>query len=211
MSTRGIEALLENNRQWVERMTAQDPEYFRRLAREQRPEYLFIGCSDSRVPANTLTGTSPGEMFVHRNIANQFMPHDLNCVSVVQYAVDVLDVAHIIVCGHYGCGGVKAAAASGNNGTVDHWLGEVRGLSRQHKDLLASLAPDEAHRRLVELNVMHQVFQLSLDPTLLRAWAKGRRPAISGLVYELEEGRLRVLASGVDSAEAAARALAGVR
>jgi len=202
-----INRLLKNNRAWVEEMTRNDPAYFKRLAKGQTPDYLFIGCSDSRVPANALTGTDPGEMFVHRNIANQFLPHDLNCVAVVQYAVEVLDVQEVLVVGHYGCGGVQAAASANYHGVVDHWLGDLRSLARTYAPLLQPLDARAAHRKLVELSVLQQVVHLSVDPTIRRAWDKGRRPRLTGLVYDLEQGLLEPLVTGVDSGEAAATVL----
>ena len=155
------------------------------------------------MPANTLTGTGPGEMFVHRNIANQFFPHDLNGLAVLQYAVDVLDVACVLVCGHYGCGGVKAASGNQSNGVVDHWLGEIRSLSERYRHLLAPLDEAERQRRLVELTVLQQVYHLSISPVLRLAWAKGKRPSIAGLVYDLEEGVLHRLVSNVTSVDQA--------
>jgi carbonic anhydrase len=199
-----VDRLLASNKAWVKTSLAADPSFFKRLADGQRPDYLFIGCSDSRVPANTLTGTGPGEMFVHRNIANQFFPHDLNCLSVLQFAVEVLDVACVLVCGHYGCGGVKAAAGNHNYGVVDNWLGELRSLAERYRHLLEPLPEAERHRRLVELSVLQQVYNLSLTPVLRHAWAKGRRPTLAGLVYDVSEGVLHRLVSDVASPQAAA-------
>ena len=198
-----VDRLLGQNKQWVKRSLAQDPEFFKRLAAGQRPEFLFIGCSDSRVPANALTGTGPGEVFVHRNIANQFYPNDLNSLSVLQFAVEVLDVACVVVTGHYGCGGVKAADSSNFYGLVDHWLGNLRSLAERYRPLLAKLGAEERHRRLVELSVLNQVYNLSLTPVLRQAWQKGKRPTLAGLVYDIEEGVLHKLVSGVASPEAA--------
>lgn len=191
--------ILENNRRWVERMKAQDPAYFTKLASKQEPHFLFIGCSDSRVPATEVTGTAPGETFVHRNIANLVVPTDLNMLSVVQYAIDVLDVAHVIVCGHYGCGGIKAAMQGGSYGLVDHWLANIRNVMRWHADELADIGDDDArHRRIVELNVRHQVANLAGSPVVRSAWARGRRPVLHGLVYDLPEGLLRELFEPVE-------------
>jgi carbonic anhydrase len=198
-----IERLLENNKQWVKRSKEKDPDFFKRLADGQTPEFLFIGCSDSRVPANALTGTGPGELFVHRNIANQFFPHDLNCLSVLQFAVEVLDVACVLVCGHYGCGGVKAANDPHQHGVVDHWLGDLRSLGERYQGLLAGLEPEERQRRLVELSVLQQVYNLSLCPVLRTAWKKGKRPMVAGVVYDVGEGVLHKLVSGLCSVEQA--------
>jgi carbonic anhydrase len=194
-----IDRLLQNNKRWVADSKARDPEFFTRLAHAQHPEYLFIGCSDSRVPANALTGTGPGEMFVHRNIANQFLPHDLNCLSVLQFAIEVLDVACVIVCGHYGCSGVAAANSSRSHGVVDHWLGDLRSLAERFQHLLEPLPEEERLRRMVELSVLNQVKNLSLSPVLRDAWKKGKRPVIAGLVYDVGEGVLHKLVSNLSS------------
>lgn len=196
--------LFERNHQWAERLTKDDPEYFRKRTGSQEPHFLFIGCSDSRVPSNSLTGTEPGEMFVHRNIANQVFLGDLNVLSVVQFAVEVLDVKHIIVCGHYECGGVKAAYTEQSYGLVDNWLGHIRTIKRLHREELAALPDDKSRTdRLVELNVLEQVFNLSTTPTIRSAWARGKRPLLHGLVYGLHDGRLRELATEIDSPEKA--------
>lgn len=199
--------LFENNRAWVARMTKDDPEYFANLSKGQAPQYLYIGCSDSRAPANSMTGTKPGELFVHRNIANQVFPSDLNVLAVIQYAVEVLDVKHIIVSGHYGCGGVKAAMGDTKNGLVDNWLGSLRGMYRLHRDELAALPEAERTNRLVELNVIEQVHHLSLIPTIRDAWKRGRRPILHGLVLELATGHLREIVSGIDGPDAVAEKL----
>ena len=200
--------LIENNRRWVTEMTASDPAYFAQHVARQEPQFLFIGCSDSRVPAELLTGMEPGELFVHRNIANLVLPSDLNALSVLQYAIEVLDVEHIVVTGHYGCGGVRAALGSTAYGLVDHWLGHIRNVVRWNQRELDGIA-DEQKRfdRVVELNVLEQIYHLSETPSVQRAWAKGRRPLLHGLVYDLNDGLLRELVRGVDS-EAAADALA---
>ncbi|MCC6928645.1 MAG: carbonic anhydrase [Gemmatimonadaceae bacterium] len=199
-----LQRLFENNKRFVEEITASDPDFFRRRAEKQEPHFLFIGCADSRVPIEMLTGVAPGEMFVHRNIANQAMPADLNLLSVLQYAVDVLDVKHVIVCGHLGCGGVKAAMSDASFGLVDHWLAGVRELVRRHKDELDAL-PDDDRRadRLTELNVLRQVHQLSRTPIVQGAWKRGRRPLLHGLVYDIKDGLLRKLVLSVDSPETA--------
>ena len=200
-----LHRLLDNNRQWVKARLDADAEYFTRNAKSQTPEFLFIGCSDSRVPANEITGTEPGEMFVHRNIANQVWPNDLNVLSVLQYAVEVLDVRHVIVCGHYECGGVKAAAQSeAHFGLVDNWLGEIRTTERMHRQELDALPTSDARlNRLGELNVIYQVHNLTLTPVIRQAWERGRRPALHGLIYSLQNGLLKELVHSIDSSEEA--------
>jgi carbonic anhydrase len=196
--------ILENNRKWVSSKLAENPQFFSRLAEGQEPHFLFIGCSDSRVPADAITGTGPGEMFVHRNIANQVFPSDINVLSVLQYAVEVLDVEHVIVCGHYGCGGVKAATGPAHNGLVDNWLGTIRDVLRWNAAELEAIDDEKLRlNRLVELNVIQQVYNLSRTPAVQQAWEKRRRPLLHGLVYELAEGLLRPLVVAVDSNEKA--------
>ena len=196
--------LLERNKQWADRARQEDPDYFRRQLGKQTPHYLFIGCSDSRVPANTLTGTDPGEMFVHRNIACQVHPNDLNLLSVLQYAVDVLDVEHIIVCGHYECGGVRAAATDEHFGLVDTWLAGIRHLRRLHRRELDAITDETARlNRLTELSVLQQVFNLSLTSVVRQAWERGRRPLIHGLVYSIGDGHLKELVRAVDGPDKA--------
>jgi carbonic anhydrase len=194
-----LRRLFENNRALVEQVTRDDPDFFKRKAGKQEPHFLFIGCADSRVPLETLTGVLPGEMFVHRNIANQVMPADLNLLSVLQYAVEVLDVKHVIVCGHHQCGGVKAAMGDANHGLVDHWLAGIRDSLQRHRGEL-SVYPDEQARfdRLVELNVLRQVFNLARTPIVQNAWRRGRRPMLHGMVYDLKDGLLRELVTAVD-------------
>lgn len=188
------EDLFARNVEWAKERTAADPEYFRRLSDIQRPEYLWIGCADSRVPANVITGLAPGEVFVHRNVANLINPGDLNALSVLQFAVEVLRVKYIIVCGHYGCGGVRAAIDGGRHGLIDHWLEPVRDTARTHADALEALG-DEAKRedRLCELNVATQVRRVSETPIVQDAWAAGQPLAISGWIYRLKDGLLRDL------------------
>ena len=192
--------ILAFNRQWAGERVAQDPGYFKRHATGQTPHTLFIGCSDSRVPTNTLTGTEQGEMFVHRNIANQVYSSDLNVLSALEYAVYVLDVQHIIVCGHYGCGGIKAAAAAeAAHGLVDHWLGQIRTIMRLHQDALDAITdPDLRLDRLAELNVLEQVYNLSCAPAVRDSWGRGRRPIIHGVVYDIRTGLLKEVATRVD-------------
>ena len=187
--------LLDNNRRWVAEMTAREPDFFPRLAAVHRPHTLWIGCSDARVPANVVTGTPAGEMFVHRNIANQVLPTDPNALAVLQYAVEALGVQDVIVCGHQGCGGVKAAlAGSAPAPHVDGWLGTLRMIARLHHDELAAIRGPEARAaRLVELNVVEQVYNLSRTPVVQAAWAAGRTLRLHGWVYALHDGLLRDL------------------
>ena len=189
------ETLLENNRRWVEETVEREPDFFRNLAAVHSPHFLWIGCSDARVPANVVTGTSAGEMFVHRNIANQVMPTDPNVLAVLQYAVEALGVKDVIVCGHQGCGGVKAALA-GNAPPphVDGWLNSLRMVVRLHEDELDAISdPDERVQRLVELNVAEQVHNLGRTPVVQKAWADGRELRLHGWVYRLDDGRIRDL------------------
>jgi carbonic anhydrase len=207
--------IIQHNREWAAAMKTADPQYFTKRAAKQEPLFLYIGCADSRVPANVVTGTEPGELFVHRNIANLVLPSDLNAMSVLQFAVDVLDVKHVIVTGHYGCGGVKAAMAGQSYGLVDHWLQPIRNVIRWNKPELDAIIDERARfDRIVELNVLEQLYHLSETPVIQNAWAKGRRPLLHGLVYDIHEGVLREVATGVDSQEAAdqlaARRLSGV-
>jgi len=186
--------LFVNNRRWVSERLAADPRYFERLAEGQSPRYLFIGCSDSRVNANEITGTATGEMFVHRNIANLVVHTDLNLMSVLQYAVEVLRVEHVIVCGHYGCGGVRAATDGHYHGLIDKWLRSIKDVYRIYRDELDAIDDPEArHRRLVELNVREQVFHLASTSFVQRAWHHERRLHVHGWVYDLREGLLRDL------------------
>jgi carbonic anhydrase len=186
--------LLLENKSWVQEKQALDPGYFQRFSMSQRPEFLWIGCSDSRIPPNEITVTSAGELFIHRNIANLVIADDLNVLSVLQYAVLVLQVPHVIICGHHGCGGVKAAMSRETSGPLDTWLENIRGVGARHADELAAL-PDDAQRwdRLVELNVLAQVEQLARSPVIQTAWARGAAPRLHGWVYSLEDGVLREL------------------
>ena len=186
-----MQTILENNRRWVAERLAADPEFFNRLAQGQHPRYLFIGCSDSRVPASDITGTGPGEMFVHRNIANLVVPTDFNLLSVVQYAVEVLKVQVIFVCGHYGCGGVAAAAGHKSYGLIDGWLTGIRDVIRVHEADLQSIDNEEARlRRLVELNVIEQVRNLTKTSIIQNALRGPNPPAVHGMVYDIKEGLL---------------------
>ncbi len=188
-------------------MTATDPDYFRRRAKVQTPRFLFIGCSDSRVSAELLTGLEPGDMFVHRNIANMVMHADLNILSVLHYAVEYLKVRDIIVCGHHGCGGVRSALGPGKLGLVDHWLGGIQEVMRLHHDELEAITdPELKYRRLVELNVIEQVYTLSRTPTVEAAWARHQPLAIHGMVYELEDGLVHDLGVTLDESGEVPRA-----
>ncbi len=195
-----LQRLLDNNRDWAERNARQDPEFFAARARDQTPRFLAIGCSDSRVPLEMLTGAEPGEMFVHRNIANQVYPSDLNALSVLQYAVEALKVPHVLVLGHYGCGGVAAAMGETPFGLVDNWLGDIRDVRRRHAHELDEL-PDENARfkRLVELNVLHQVLNLARTPVVQTAWRSGTRPMLHGAVFDMHDGILRTLVTEVNT------------
>ena len=189
-----MEHLFRRNVEWATERKRSDPDYFRRLAGLQAPEYLWIGCSDSRVPANVITGLQPGEVFVHRNVANLVNPGDLNCLSVLQFAVDVLRVRHIIVCGHYGCGGVRAALDQRRHGLIDYWLQPIRDLADRHESTLTGIADHEARLdRLCELSVTAQVRQVAETPIVGDAWARGQALAIHGWVYGLDDGLLRDL------------------
>jgi len=184
--------LLLNNRIWAQEKLEEDAEYFMDLAKEQRPEYLWIGCADSRVPANEVIGAAPGELFVHRNIANMVVHTDVNMLSVLQYAVEELKVKHVIVCGHYGCGGVKAALSQHHLGILNKWLRNIKDVYRLHHDEIILAGDEDAQlRRLVELNVQEQVMNLSKTSIIQRAWKYEQRPVIHGWVYGLEDGILK--------------------
>lgn len=185
--------LLEGNKQFVADRISQDPEFFSRLAQQQTPDFLWIGCADSRVPANEITNTLPGEIFVHRNIANLVVHTDVNMLSVVQYAVEVLKVKHVIVCGHYGCGGVKAAMGNQQIGLIDNWLRNIKDVYRFHMDELDPLEPAAREKRLVELNVIEQVNNLAKTSIVQNAWKQGDFPYLHGWVYDLNDGLLRDL------------------
>ncbi|MBC5772896.1 carbonic anhydrase [Pontibacter sp. KCTC 32443] len=189
-----MEKIFENNQKWVAEKLAQDSEYFVKLAQGQQPRYLFIGCADSRVPAGEITGTGPGELFVHRNIANMVVHTDMNMLSVLQYAVEVLKVKDIIVCGHYGCGGVAAAASNKQFGLIDNWLRNIKDVIRLHEDEILSVSDEDARlRRLVELNVIEQVHNLSKTSIIQNAMLTDNPPKLHGLVYDIKEGLLRDL------------------
>ncbi|MBI4990272.1 MAG: carbonate dehydratase [Rhodocyclales bacterium] len=204
-----LKHLFENNRSWAERMLAQEPAFFDRLAHLQNPEYLWIGCSDSRVPANQITGLQPGEVFVHRNVANVVVHTDLNCLSVMQFAVDVLKVRHIIVCGHYGCGGVRAALTGERLGLIDNWLRHIQDVRDKHAGLLAPLDDEAAADRLCELNVIEQVVNVARTTILRDAWQRGQSVAVHGWIYGLSNGQLRDLGISIDALDAVDATQAG--
>lgn len=194
--------LFDNNRRWAQRTTNQDPTFFSNLAEQQNPEYLWIGCADSRVPANELIGLLPGEVFVHRNIANLLVHSDLNCLSVLQYAVEVLQVKHIIICGHYGCGGVAAVFHNRRFGLVDNWLRHIHDTQTKYHALLASVADESARlNRLCELNVIDQIFSAAQTTVIQDAWARGQSVTVHGWVYDLHDGLLHSLGLEVSSAD----------
>ena len=189
-----MERIFDGNRKWVADKLSLDKDYFKNLALGQKPEYLFIGCSDSRVPANEISGTQPGEMFVHRNIANMVVHTDINLLSVLQYAVEVLKVRHVIVCGHYGCGGVLAAMSDKSFGLIDNWLTNIKDVMRLHEEEFLQIKSDEAKaRRLVELNVIEQVRNLSKTSIIQNAMKSENPPQLHGLVYDIGEGILNDL------------------
>jgi carbonic anhydrase len=185
--------LFANNRAWAERLRSSDAEFFARLARQQSPDYLWIGCSDSRVPANEIVGLLPGELFVHRNVANVVVHTDLNCLSVLQYAIDVLHVKHVIVCGHYGCGGVKAALAGTRVGLCDNWLRHVQDVRDEHSARLEGLDESARADRLCELNVIEQVVHVCRTTIVQDAWRRDVPLAVHGWIYGLNDGLLRDL------------------
>ena len=198
---KAIETLLRNNRDWADKVSHEDPTFFERLSKLQTPEYLWIGCSDSRVPANQIMGLAPGEVFVHRNIANVMVHTDLNCMSTIQFAVDVLKVRHILVVGHYGCGGVGAALHGTRLGLVDNWIRHVGDVAQKHAALLDKLAESERHDALCELNAIEQAENVCLTTVIADAWARGQQLAVHGWVYSLADGKVRELGMDVDSPE----------
>ena len=189
-----LPSLFENNRAWARQITERDPSFFQALSAQQSPKYLWIGCADSRVPANEIVGLMPGELFVHRNVANVVVHTDLNCLSVLQYAVDVLSVGHVIVCGHYACGGVRAAYLRSSLGLIDNWLRHVQDVRDRHEDLIAA-APEEDDRidRLCELNVIEQVRNVCQSTIVQDAWRRGQQLAVHGWIYDVHDGLLRDL------------------
>lgn len=192
-----IRKLLQSNQEWSQRIQQEDPSFFDQLAKQQNPEYLWIGCSDSRVPANQIIGMAPGEVFVHRNIANVVVHTDLNCLSVIQYAVDQLKIKHILIVGHYGCGGVHAALNDARIGLADNWLRHVGDVAQKHAAILEAIDdPSLRHARLCELNVIEQVANACRSTIVQDAWARGQKLMVHGWVYSLKDGRVREM--GID-------------
>ncbi len=201
MKAESLAPLFANNRTWAGSMTARDPQFFLRLSRQQAPQYLWIGCADSRVPANEIVGLLPGEIFVHRNVANIVLHGDLNCLSVIQYAVEVLRVRHIIVCGHYGCGGVAHAMGRGELGLIDNWLRCIKDLYLDHAQELDRLDETSRLRRLCELNVQRQVANTCHTTIVQKAWANGQELSVHGLIYDIGDGLLRDLEVSINHPE----------
>lgn len=190
--------LLKSNRFWAEALTARDPDYFPRLARQQSPKYFWIGCSDSRVPANEVVGLMPGELFVHRNVANMVVATDMNLLSALQYAVDMLKVEHIIVCGHYGCGGVRSALSHQEFGLIDNWLRSLKGIHYQHLEKFTGLDIDKQTDLLCELNVKRQVTNVCHTTIVQNAWHKGQQLSVHGWIYGLKDGMIHDLQVSVN-------------
>ncbi|PWW83111.1 carbonate dehydratase [Prosthecochloris marina] len=191
---RVLKNLFEQNKEWAEKVKESDPDFFLKLSKQQSPEYLWIGCSDSRVPSNQIVGMLPGEIFVHRNIANVVVPSDLNCLSVIQYAVEVLKIKHIIVCGHYGCGGVKAALESREHGLIDNWLEHIRDVYRTHSEEIDAIDDkNEKLDKMCELNVIEQVINVCNTTTVRNAWKSGQKLSVHGWIYGIEDGILQDL------------------
>jgi len=197
-----LDALLRNNREWAERISREDPGFFERLSKQQAPNYLWIGCSDSRVPANQVVDIPPGEVFVHRNIANVVVHTDLNCLSVIQFAVDVLKVEHILVVGHYGCGGVHAALHGTRVGLADNWIRHVADVAGKHHGVLEAMGdPELQHDRLCELNALEQVANVCQTTIARDAWARGQKLVVHGWVYTLRDGRVHDLGLNVAASD----------
>jgi carbonic anhydrase len=202
-----LKNLFENNRIWAQQINTQDPDFFQKLSRQQSPQFLWIGCSDSRVPANEIVGLLPGELFVHRNVANVVVHTDLNCLSVIQFAVDVLHVKHIIVCGHYGCGGIRAALRRDRLGLIDNWLRHVQDVHQKHESLVAAYEDEKKQCDILcELNVIEQVLNVCQTTTVQDAWLRNQELTVHGWIYGLHDGLLRDLRIGVSSAEQLAEA-----
>lgn len=197
MST--LKYLIDRNLAWATAVREKDPDFFKSLSRQQAPEYLWIGCSDSRVPANQIVSLPPGEVFVHRNIANVVVHTDLNCLSVIQYAVEVLKVKHIIVCGHYGCGGIKAAMENEQHGLIDNWLRHVKDVARFNAEKLKQLKHEEKFDALCEFNVKEQVTNVCNTTIVQKAWNTGAELSVHGWIYNIENGILKELTSSVSS------------
>jgi len=202
-----LSQLFDNNRRWAASITEHDPGFFQKLSRQQAPQYLWIGCADSRVPANEIVNLLPGELFVHRNVANVVVHTDLNCLSVIQFAVDVLKVRHIIVTGHYGCGGVRAAVQNRKLGLIDNWLRHVQDVHQKHEPRLRPVTDEkQLLDRMCELNVIEQVMHVAETTVVQDAWARGQALTVHGWVYDLEDGLLRDLRMEASSREEVARA-----
>jgi len=193
-----LQNLFDHNRAWAAEMVAARPTFFTDLLSQQSPRYMWIGCSDSRVPANQITGLAPGEVFVHRNVANVVVPTDLNCLSTIQYAVDQLHVEHVLVVGHYGCGGVLAALNNVRVGLADNWLRHIKDVADRHRGLLDSVAPERRANMLVELNVIEQVVNVARSTVVQDAWARGQKLTLHGWVYGLSDGLLKDLRVSID-------------
>ena len=192
-----LKLLLEHNRHWAAQMVVQKPGFFTRLSQQQSPRYMWIGCSDSRVPANQITGLEPGEVFVHRNVANVVVHSDLNALSTIQYAVDMLHVAHVIVCGHYGCGGVQAALDDVRVGLADSWIQHVRDVRDTHAQLLSQMEPSDRAARLCELNVIEQVTHVARSTVMRDAWSRGQAVTVHGWIYGVNDGLIKDLGVSV--------------
>ncbi len=189
-----VKKLLDNNKIWSARVSERDPTFFERLSHQQHPEYLWIGCSDSRVPANEIVGLDPGEVFVHRNIANQVHTVDINCSAVLHFAINELNISKIILCGHYGCSGVRSAMNHSVTGISEHWLGPIQDTIHDHRDELTGIEDEHARLdRLCELNVKQQVYNLARSPIIQTAWERGKQVVIHGVIYGLHDGLLREL------------------
>ena len=201
MPATSIEELFVHNRAWAAQMERERPGFFTGLMAQQKPRYMWIGCSDSRVPANQITGLEPGEVFVHRNLANVVVPTDLNCLSTVQYAVDQLHVEHLMVVGHYGCGGVLAALQDIRVGLADNWIRHVKDVRDKHRELLAALAPEWRHDALCELNAIEQVMNIAQTTVLQDAWTRGEKVTLHGWCYGLKDGLINNLHMSIDSNE----------
>ncbi|RNF49651.1 carbonate dehydratase [Marinomonas hwangdonensis] len=203
-----LDELFSNNRQWAAKVTKEDPEFFTTLSKQQRPEYLWIGCADSRVPANQIVDLLPGEVFVHRNIANVVVHTDLNCLSVIQFAVDVLKVKHIMVVGHYGCGGIKAAMGTEEHGMIDNWLRHIKDVYRLHREELDGIENKQARfDRMCELNVVEQVANVCQSSIVQNAWKIGQELHVHGWCYSIEDGHITDLKRTVSNAEESAQQL----
>ncbi len=191
-TSKSYDKLIQNNKEWAAEVVKEDPDFFTRLSQVQKPEFLWIGCSDSRVPADRITGTQPGEIFVHRNIANMVIHTDMNLLAVLEFAVDHLDVSHILVCGHYGCGGVKAAMTRHNYDLINKWIRNIKDVYRIHRDTIDfQTKPEDRLNKLIELNVAEQVMNLAKTSIIQKAWKNKKRPEIHGWVYSLENGLIK--------------------